>query len=370
VQSRNLWVLLMAGVVATLGVITPVAAQQKSVGSAGRAYVDDKRLNWSHSAQRPMTVLIWYPSAVPPEQLSASPSSNPMFVPLPSTAVDGPLSRANERYPLILISHGTGGSALGMFWLGYYLASRGYIVAALNHHGNTGAEPSMDPRGFLLYWERPRDLSAVLDRLLKDPVFGPHIDPQRIGAAGFSLGGYTVIAAAGARFNRAEYDRFCSSAQRDFTCGPQPEFPDAPRLFQDLIAKDAVTRDSLAHSGDSFRDVRIKAIFAIAPVFGRAFTSADLTDVRLPVQIVVGLGDTTAPAATNAQRYAALLPGAKLLLLPASVSHYTFVPECTEQGKKTLTRLCKDAPGLDRHSVQAQVSALAADFFDSNLTRP
>ena len=84
-----------------------------------------------------------------------------------------------------------------LMWMGYYLASRGYIVAAVNHHGNTAAESQPAAQGFLLYWERPKDLTVTLDKLLADPVFGTRIDRKRIGAAGFSLGGYTVISIAG-----------------------------------------------------------------------------------------------------------------------------------------------------------------------------
>jgi predicted dienelactone hydrolase len=338
------------------------------VGSASRDYVDDSRMNWERTAARPLNTTIWYPTdATVDERQGHSHDANPLFIPLPPTAQDALLSSAHRKYPLILISHGTGGSASGMFWLGYHLAARGYIVAAVNHHGNTGAEPKLDPRGFLLYWERARDISAVLDLLLADPVFSSRIDRQHIGAAGLSLGGYTVMALAGARFNRSEYDRFCSSAERDFTCGPQPEFPDAPRLFQDLKAHDAVVRDSLMRSGDSYRDPRIRAIFAIAPVFGRGFTRADVSDISIPVKIVVGRGDTVAPPATNAQHYAALISGATLVLLPAAVTHYTFVPACTDQGKQTLTRLCYDAPGLDRQKVQTQVGDLAAAFFSRSM---
>jgi predicted dienelactone hydrolase len=341
-----------------------------SVGATERTYVDDKRMNWDRTAQRPLTTTIWYPTAASPDPRERkSQPVNPLFAPLPPMIEGAALSNSRQKYPLILISHGTGGSALGMAWIGYYLASHGYIVAALNHHGNTGAEAKMDPRGFLLYWERPKDISAVLDRFLEDPMFGPRIDRERIGAAGFSLGGYTVIALAGARFDHEEYDRFCSSAERDFTCGPQPEFPDAPRLFQDLKTGDAVVQESLAHSGDSYRDPRIRAVFAIAPVFGRAFTHADLKDVHIPIEIVVGLGDTVAPPATNARRFAALIAGAKLVLLPKTVDHYTFVPECTDQGRRILTRLCHDAPGLNRRAMQTQVSKLAALFFLHEFAR-
>jgi predicted dienelactone hydrolase len=367
VLGARLWGLLVA--VMCLFPREPEAAQIiSSVGSSSRVYLDDKRMNWERTAKRPMNTVIWYPTEASPGEPRLSPQSvNPLFVPLPPTAEGAPLSTAHQKYPLILISHGTGGSALGMFWLGYHLASRGYIVVAVNHHGNTGAEPKMDPRGFLLYWERAKDISAVLDKLLDDPVFGSRIDRKRIGAAGFSLGGYTVIALAGGRFDRKEYDRFCSSSERDFTCGPQPEFPDAPKLFQDLKANDMVVRDSLAHSGDSYRDPRIRAVFAIAPVFGRGFTRADVNDIRIPIEMVAGLGDNVAPPPTNAQRYTALIPGAKLVMLPATVTHYTFVPACTDQGKQALPRLCHDAPGLDRQNVQAEVGELAIDFFRRSL---
>jgi predicted dienelactone hydrolase len=93
-----------------------------------------------------------------------------------------------------------------------------------------------------------------------------------------------------------------------------------------------------------------------------------VSDIRIPVEIVVGRGDTVAPPATNAQHYAALISGAKLMLLPATVTHYTFVPACTDQGKQTLTRLCYDVPGLNRQRVQAQVGDLAAAFFQKSLS--
>ena len=60
--------------------------------------------------------------------------------------------------------------------MGHCLASHGYIVAAIDHHGNTCAEAKPDPRGYLLWWERAQDLRIALDRVLADPLFGAHID--------------------------------------------------------------------------------------------------------------------------------------------------------------------------------------------------
>jgi predicted dienelactone hydrolase len=253
-------------------------------------------------------------------------------------------------------------------WLGYYLAARGYIVAAVNHHGNTGAEQERTAQGFLLYWERAKDLTAVLDKLLGDPVFGSRIDQERIGAAGFSLGGYTVISIAGGVFSPQTFAGFCNSPQRDFTCEPQPEFPDAPRLFEELKNNDPVVKESLRHASDSYRDKRVKRVFAIAPALGSGFTAAGLSQIKIPVGIVIGQADLVAPLATNAQRYADLINGARLTILNGGVGHYTFLAECTRRGQKVVD-VCRDAEGVDRRQVHQRVAQLAFEFFEQGWTK-
>jgi predicted dienelactone hydrolase len=303
------------------------------VGMVTRNFTDDKRKNWQGTASRPLTTTIWYPAAATAtkeETIFGGPPDEEVFVPV-TVAAGAEVSSASPKYPLILLSHGTGGSAIQMMWLGYYLASRGYIVAAVNHHGNTAAEQQRTgqhvsllytAQGFLLYWERARDLTAMLDKVLADPVFGPHIDQNRIGAAGFSLGGYTVVSSAGGIFNPQEFDAFCRSPQRDFTCEPQPEFRGAPSLFAELKKIDPVVQESLRHASDSYRDKRIKRVFAIAPALGGGFTKAGLSRVKIPVFVVIGQADKVTPLATNAQRYAKLIKGSRLTVLAEQVGHY------------------------------------------------
>jgi predicted dienelactone hydrolase len=352
--------------------LTGVHAGAEPVGSVGRHYVDEHRRNWDQNGPRPLETTVWYPASLP--VVGQPPVAQPANLPFEVSPAlpDAPLAAQRDQYPLILISHGTGGCALNVEWLGHYFAERGYIVAAVNHHGNTCGEAKADPRGYMLSWERPQDLSAVLDRLLDDAMFGPHIDRQKIGAAGFSLGGYTVIALAGGRLDRRRFDRFCASPARDFTCGPQPEFPEAPAQLQAFEASDPVVRDALKHSGDSYRDPRVRAVFAMAPVLGGGFARKDLADIDIPVEIVVGEGDTTAPRKTNAERYAALIRGAQLVELPGQVGHYDFMPVCTDAGvelfaKINAQRLCHDVPGADRRQVHETVDALALKFFDRSL---
>lgn len=341
------------------------ATAQSIVGMVTRDFSDDQRRNWEGSAARPLRTAIWYPATAETgklETIFGGPPDREMFMPV-TVAGDAEISNTKQKYPLVLLSHGTGGSAVQMMWLGHYLAARGYIVAAINHHGNTGAEKQPAAQGFLLFWERARDLSALLDKLLADPLFGPRIDRKRIGAAGFSLGGYTVIAIAGGRFSSPQFHSFCQSPEKDFTCEPQPEFPEAPKIFAQLKETDPVVKESLRHGGDSFRDPRIKRVFVIAPALGGGFNRAGLADIHIPTLIVVGDADKVAPPTTNAQRYARYIKGAKLKILPGGIGHYTFLAECNAHGKSILD-LCRDAASIDRTVIHRQVAQMAFEFFE------
>ncbi|HYC62647.1 MAG TPA: prolyl oligopeptidase family serine peptidase [Thermoanaerobaculia bacterium] len=363
------WLLTVVAVAIVSSRVTLASEAEGVVGMVTRPYVDQARLNWAGTAPRPLRTAIWYPvdEAAEREIIFDAPPEQRFFVPV----VVAPAARVSQRaqtYPLIVMSHGTGGSALMMMWLGRYLAARGYIVAAVNHHGNTAAEKELAPQGFLLYWERATDLGVVIDQVLQDPMFENRIDRTRIGAAGFSLGGYTVISAAGGRFDQRRFDRFCRSRARDFTCGPQNEFPEAPARFAELRKADPVVRRSLRRSGNSYRDPRIKAVFAIAPALGGGFGARALRDVRVPVHIVVGAADDITPPGTNAWRYASLIRNAQLTTLAGQVSHYTFLHECTPRGREVIP-ICRDGETVDRASVHRTVAELALRFFDP-LLRP
>lgn len=346
------------------------------VGMLTRDFTDEHRRNWQGTAPRPLRAAIWYPADptdIKEETIFGGPPDREVFAPV-TVASGASVSNTRRQLPLVLLSHGTGGSAVQMMWLGFYLASRGYIVAAINHHGNTASEPQPAAPGFLLYWERARDLSVLLDKLLADPLFGPRIDRERIGAAGFSLGGYTVISIAGGQFSQRQFDSFCASPQRDFTCEPQPEFRDAPKLFAELQKTDPptpgsiVVQESLRHAGDSYRDRRIKRVFALAPALGSGFTKAGLGKINIPVFIVVGRADKVTPPPTNAENYARLIRRAKLTILPGEIGHYTFLAECNAHGRSILD-ICRDPASINRAQVHQQVAQLAFDFFEEGWRR-
>jgi predicted dienelactone hydrolase len=298
---------------------------------------------------------IWYPAVDRANEadILLGPPDAPLFK-AGRAARDAELAPA--VFPLVMLSHGTGGAAFQMGWLAGFLAARGYIVAGVNHHGNTALEP-YTAQGFVMVWERAKDVSAVLDQLLDDKVFGSRINRQQIGAAGFSLGGYTVIALAGGVLD-ALRDVY-HDPQRELTRDIPPEFPDPPALVAQIKA---LLENDTNHK-KSYQDQRIRCAFAIAPVLGEAFTPAGLAPIEIPVRIVVGEADTLAPATTNAARFASLTKQAELTILDGRVAHYTFLGEGTEMGRHVAPDLCLDAPGIDRAAIHQKVGELAIQFF-------
>lgn len=117
-------------------------------------------------------------------------------------------------YPVVLFSHGFTGCNTQSVFLMQALAGAGYLVLAPNHKdaacgtawhpGKLLAlrpqEPFVDASQWsdATYKDRDADVESVLDAVLGEPSFqGVPIDRERVGIAGHSLGGYTVLGLAG-----------------------------------------------------------------------------------------------------------------------------------------------------------------------------
>jgi predicted dienelactone hydrolase len=127
--------------------------------------------------------------------------------------------------------------------------------------------------------------------MLKDRRFGTKIDPDRIGAAGFSYGGYSMMELAGSRTDLQRLLAWCDE-QKD-ACNP-PEMPDQMEKYK-AIRQQPDVQQAFQDSGYSYRDPRIRAVFAIAPAVARAFTPQSLQKITISVEIVVGAADPIAP---------------------------------------------------------------------------
>jgi predicted dienelactone hydrolase len=358
-------VALLVGLVVIIPTTLPSFAQQteRTVGAITRQFVPTGTYNWRGARTQALVTTIWYPASADTQMLDhyVGPPTAPLFR-LGRWADDGTL--AVGRFPLVVLSHGTGGSAQIMAWLGRALAADGYIVAGVNHPGNNALEP-YTAEGFLLWWERAHDVSATIDLLLRDEQFGRSIDRRRIGAIGFSLGGYTMLELAGARTDPRRFQQFCRSSVAEGCLDP-PEFPNLFSRWAELESSSVAFRDAVRQAGRSYRDSRIRAIVAIAPALGPAFTPDSLRRITTPMEIIAGANDPIVPIASNAGLVTKLTPPARLTLLPGA-GHYTFLAICTDDGRRAQPNLCSDAPEVDRAAIHRRTVDLAVQFFDQNL---
>ncbi len=264
---------------------------------------------------------------------------------------------SSETFRLIMFSHGTGGNRVASQWFCEGLAKRGFLVAAVDHYGNTFTNPI--PKEFVTVWQRPLDISFVLSKLLIEKEFAGKINQKKIYAAGFSLGGFTSIVLAGARFDLDKFINFIHTPQ-GFKESNIPEMPGLINLFE----QDSIRQ--LFKRAPNLKDTRIKAIFVMAPALGQGFSSKDqMKDVNIPVFIVGAESDSIAPIMTNALNYRRLIPGSKWYLVKGKAGHYIFLNEGNDEMKQAAPTFFKDPEDVDRNKIHQEIISKADLFFSS-----
>ncbi|WP_235295933.1 alpha/beta hydrolase family protein [Portibacter marinus] len=160
---------------------------------------------------RDFKVEVWYPATlrtgqkeiVEYEQVMGS--SNAEDRPIVPFTFKGRAARdaapQDGKFPLIIVSHGYLGSRVLMTYLTENLASKGYIVAAIDHKEST----FQDAKGFIsTLLNRPKDILFILNSMIDKAHFASEmIDQEQIGLIGYSMGGYGVLNVGGAGYSDA-----------------------------------------------------------------------------------------------------------------------------------------------------------------------
>ncbi|OHV20805.1 MULTISPECIES: alpha/beta hydrolase family protein [Rhizobium] len=322
---------------------------------------DHNRSNWDANGPRPISWSLWYPAA---DTARENDTAERSWFKKAVVAHDAAIRPQARPYPLVLLSHGTGGSAAGLEWLARRLADRGFAALGVNHHGNTGNEPYR-AEGFACLWERAPDLSFMLDH--SDDWLGDlssYIDTTRVFAAGFSAGAYSVMLLLGAVAQSSQFDP--SRMKPGGARGPR-EFPDLADHIPTLLRTSDVFRDSWSRLSTSYRDDRIKAALLCAP--GRSvlgFSEESLKTVDAPALILVGDADRAAPAEECSAWLHARLPDSRLKILGGGLGHYVFVPEGTALGMAFAAELFTDPPDIERAAIHDEIAGLSAALFQGN----
>ena len=190
--------------------------------------------------------------------------------------------------PLVILSHGMYGHRFNQLWLARRLAQAGFVAAAVDHPGTTTF--NRDRTLSRQLWERPLDIGRVIDALMADSAAARLIDPSRIYAAGHSLGGYTVLAAAGARFDRARPVSFCKTMPEAVACGALQTLG----LFDLEVTNAELARD--------VREPRLAGVVAMDPGGVQALIPESLAGITISVLVVRRRAHSGAPGSGSRGR--------------------------------------------------------------------
>jgi predicted dienelactone hydrolase len=308
---------------------------------AGDQSVGYRRLTMPDPAGPPVEIGVWYPT-------TAAAEPRPLELFQQTVAEDA--APSGHGLPLVVISHGTGGGLGGHYDIALALARAGYVVAALNHTGDNYRDQS---RAVDLP-NRPRQLKLLVDYMLDSWAGRAVIDPARIGAFGFSAGGFTVLAAAGGEPDLASFGPHCAVHPDYFDCG--------------LIRRAPQAADALAKAHPHWtHDPRLKAVVVAAPAVGFAFGKAGLAEVKAPVQLWAAEFDHVLPVADYAAAVRANLPVAPDFHLVANADHFDFLAPCSEALRQRAAEICASRPGFDREAFHVQFNQAVVAFFDTHL---
>ncbi|WP_406671973.1 alpha/beta hydrolase family protein [Natronospira sp.] len=342
-------------------------AANSTVGRAHLALEDAERSHWSGDGSRPLQTTVWYPA---PPEVAGEEWRGGVFR-FGHSALNAPFLDTARR-PLIIVSHGTGGSAAQMSWLAEQLVGAGFIVAGVNHHGNTVTEVRQWPGGFIQPWERTRDVSVLIDQLLEHPDIGPRIDPERLGAVGFSLGGYSVLGLAGVHLPSYEvWQQRCGERADSHACQLPPEADFSFDDVQSMQASDPAFQAGLKRGEGRFHDERIGAVYAIAPALVALLEENDSTPGAQAIRMLLAENDEQIELeATTAAVERAIRPVSSQasLWVMEGASHYTYLAPCTLRGRLLVRSLCGDPWGRNRQAAHAAVGADVIDYFSHALS--
>lgn len=350
----------------------------------GPYWVGTREMVIEPESERPLSVTVWYPalnpdgleetieySIVPKVELGMPPEWS---VPIYGHALfDAEPDISAAPYPLVIFSHGFGTNRQTAAYLTEHLASYGFVVIAADHI------EMWDPMLSELWEssiERPLDIQLIM--AYAGSLAGPDgdmaglFDINQTAVAGHSYGGFTALAAAGARFDLDAFNARCLEAPPNSDIALNCSII-GPRVadMAAMAGYDAVPEGLWPSWGDP----HVKAIVSLA---GTSFLygEASKREITVPVLAMVGTLDTGGEALTDTMEiYQSVSSAQKALVTFAHADHYIFnwscknVPDLVDLG---FFGVCSDsvwdmdrAEDLTNHFTTAFLLATLKDDADA-----
>ncbi len=288
-----------------------------------------------------LEVGIWYPS-----KALAAPQRLGLFE---QTVADGG-TVAGRDLPLIVMSHGTGGSFEGHYDTALALADAGFVVAAVTHTGDNYREQIQLGR----LENRPRHIKVLIDYMLASWQHHDALDPSRIGMFGSSAGGFTAVVAIGGTPDMMTVAPYCAAHPDEWSC----------RMLKDRKINVSA---NITGQWNWVHDRRIVAAVIASPALGYAFSAEALSSVTVPIQLWRGDSDEILPHPNYAQAIYDRLPVKPEYHVVPNAGHFAFLAPCTPALAAVAPEICRDPPGFDRVAFHREFDPAVMAFFKAKL---
>jgi predicted dienelactone hydrolase len=289
----------------------------------------------------PLEVGIWYPS-----KATAAPQRLGLFE---QTVADGS-AVAGRDLPLIVMSHGTGGSFEGHYDTALALADAGFVVAAVTHTGDNYREQIQLGR----LENRPRHIKVLIDYMLASWQRHDALDPSRIGMFGFSAGGFTALVAIGGTPDMTTVAPYCAGHPDEWSC----------RMLKERKINVSA---NMTGQWNWVHDRRIVAAVIASPALGYAFSAEALSPVTVPIQLWRGDSDEILPHPNYAQAVYDRLPVKPEYHVVPNAGHFAFLAPCTPSLAAVAPEICRDPAGFDRAAFHREFNPAVVAFFKAKL---
>ncbi|WP_324674184.1 alpha/beta hydrolase family protein [Hymenobacter sp. GOD-10R] len=246
-------------------------------------------------------------------------------------APDAPIQEG--VFPLVLISHGNGGSGLVYRTLAHYLARHGFVVGMPDHPFNNRLDNSWAKTAQNLA-NRPRHLQLAISHLMDHPRFAAFLEPTRVGLIGHSVGGYTALALAG---------------------GEPTSFP-------------WESADNQFHFISTPTDSRVKALVLLAPAAMWFRAEGALRNVHVATLLLTAEVDVHTPS-EHAQVILTGVPDSTKIQhrVVENAGHFSFLSPFPEARVSPAFPPSQDPPGFDRARFHDELNTEVLAFLSRAL---
>ena len=227
---------------------------------------------------RDLTVEVWYPAESGPNNTdlinyhevmgTAGDTTRPLipFTFKGRATRNARLNALSGPYPLVVVSHGYVGSRYLMTYLTENLASKGYIVAAIDHKESTFSDAANFTSTMI---NRSPDIRFVLESMKSttgDAAFlTGSLDPENMAIIGYSMGGYGVLNVAGGAYSKAFNQGFKQFSGGSDLLSPlvqgNPEFKPVPEGLKAVVAMAPWGKERMVWTAESLKGLRVPTFF-------------------------------------------------------------------------------------------------------------